>query len=93
MNYQPSLLLLTMILCSSPTKADNYTDATRPSLEFLEFLGEWETKSGDWIDPESFEDKDFVKLMNITDEENRQSTTRGVVSSHPQESQSATEND
>jgi hypothetical protein len=26
-----------------------------PSLEFLEFLGEWETEDGRWIDPEELE--------------------------------------
>lgn len=26
-----------------------------PSLEFLEFLGEWETEDGRWIDPEELD--------------------------------------
>jgi hypothetical protein len=26
-------------------------DTTMPSIELLEFLGEWETEDGDWIDP------------------------------------------
>jgi hypothetical protein len=26
-----------------------------PTLEFLEFLGEWETEDGRWIDPEELE--------------------------------------
>jgi hypothetical protein len=26
-----------------------------PSLEFLEFLGDWETDDGEWIDPEELE--------------------------------------
>ena len=26
-----------------------------PSLEFLEFLGDWETEDGEWIDPEELE--------------------------------------
>ena len=26
-----------------------------PSLEFLEFLGDWETKEGQWTDPAEFE--------------------------------------
>lgn len=30
-------------------------EAERPSLEFLEFLGDWETDDGEWIDPEELE--------------------------------------
>lgn len=26
-----------------------------PTLEFLEFLGEWETEDGRWVDPEALE--------------------------------------
>jgi hypothetical protein len=26
-------------------------DMSMPSMELLEFLGEWETEDGDWIDP------------------------------------------
>ena len=27
-----------------------------PSLELLEFLGEWETEDGKWVDPTEFKD-------------------------------------
>ena len=27
-----------------------------PSLELLEFLGEWETENGKWVDPTEFKD-------------------------------------
>ncbi len=30
-------------------------DAEMPSLELLEFLGDWETDDGEWIDPEELE--------------------------------------
>jgi len=30
-------------------------EAERPSLELLEFLGDWETDDGEWIDPEELE--------------------------------------
>ena len=26
-------------------------DASMPSMELLEFLGEWETEDGEWVDP------------------------------------------
>ncbi|MEE8259450.1 MAG: hypothetical protein V3R14_00475 [Nitrospinaceae bacterium] len=34
-----------------------------PSLELLEFLGDWETEDGEWIDPEELEQ------IAITDQE------------------------
>ena len=30
-------------------------DAEMPSLELLEFLGDWETDDGEWIDPGALE--------------------------------------
>ena len=27
-----------------------------PGVEFLEFLGEWETEQGEWIDPQEMDD-------------------------------------
>ena len=30
-----------------------------PSLEFLEFLGTWETSSGEWIDPSEVQSDDW----------------------------------
>ena len=37
--------------------------AQMPDLDFLEFLGEWETADGDWFDPSTLEEplfSDFV---------------------------------
>lgn len=36
-------------------KAPTEQEKETPDLEFLEFLGEWETEDGDWIDPEDLE--------------------------------------
>ncbi len=30
-------------------------ESEMPSLELLEFLGDWETEDGEWIDPEEME--------------------------------------
>ena len=38
-------------------------EAERPSLELLEFLGDWETDDGEWVDPEELEQ------IAITDQE------------------------
>ncbi|NKB34286.1 MAG: hypothetical protein GKR91_14440 [Pseudomonadales bacterium] len=37
-----------------------------PSLEFLEFLGSFETDEGEWIDPESLMTEDFGNLLDAT---------------------------
>ena len=34
---------------------ESIENAETPSLEFLEFLGDWETDDGEWIDPEELE--------------------------------------
>ena len=34
---------------------DVSADDTAPSLELLEFLGEWETEEGRWVDPTRFD--------------------------------------
>ena len=40
-------------------------EAEMPSLELLEFLGDWETEDGEWIDPEELEQ------IAITDQEQK----------------------
>ncbi len=34
-----------------------------PSIEFLEFLGQWETDEGEWIAPEELADDEFAQLL------------------------------
>lgn len=38
-----------------------------PSIEFLEFLGEWQTDEGEWIDPEDMEDEYLAQQLNEVD--------------------------
>jgi len=57
------LLLAIWFLAASPAvvqsqdpqpnqiKVEADDDTSMPSMELLEFLGEWETEDGDWIDP------------------------------------------
>jgi len=40
------------------------------TLEFLEFLGEWETEDGRWIDPEELEQMSLPDPEPKKDEEN-----------------------
>lgn len=36
----------------------------KPSMELLEFLGEWQTKDGEWVDP--------LRFLDINEEDLRQ---------------------
>ena len=56
-------------LASTAAQAADNADAGQsedvPSLEFLEFLGQWETDEGEWVGPEVFADGDFVQLLEV----------------------------
>ncbi len=40
-----------------------------PTLEFLEFLGEWETQDGRWIDPEELDKMSLPESKKNNEEE------------------------
>ena len=67
MNYRHSLILMLMIQFSSILQATSEQDNGAPSLDLLEFLGEWESSDGEWLDPAEFEDNDFAKLIESTE--------------------------
>ena len=49
-------LLSSPALAQEPGQAGgSQENIETPSLEFLEFLGDWETEDGEWIDPEELE--------------------------------------
>ena len=47
-------LLLVTIALDARAESDE-----KPSMELLEFLGEWQTKDGEWVDP--------MRFMNVSD--------------------------
>ena len=51
--YAPLVLLL-ILICRGVTAQQG----EQPSMEFLEFLGEWENEQGEWVDPVNDSDKD-----------------------------------
>ena len=69
MNYRHSLIVLMMTILSPLLQAETQKDEDAPTPELLEFLGEWETSSGEWIDPEALADEDFAKLLSLTRDE------------------------
>ena len=46
------------------------SDEAGVSLEFLEFLGEWESASGDWVDPVEVQSEDWPTSSNDSAEAN-----------------------
>lgn len=42
-----TLILLSMLICRGVTAQQG----EQPSMEFLEFLGEWENEQGEWVEP------------------------------------------
>ncbi len=49
-----SLVLLYLVLFNAPSLA--FAEDKQPSLELLEFLADWETDDGQWIDPTGMDD-------------------------------------
>lgn len=76
-----SFVLMLGLLCSalvvaqtaSPAPAGPATQSPQeqeqepgPSLELLEFLGQWETDDGEWIAPEDLADAEFGLLLDAS---------------------------
>ena len=63
--------LVMVLLGSKPTVgAEQQAREEQPSLELLEFLGEWQTKDGVWFDPTEKEQQKRVS----TQEQNHEQT-------------------
>ena len=70
-HYLDNVFVILLLCFSSYLFAEDRTsEETKPSIEFLEFLGEWETNEGEWIDPIELEDDELGKLIetSTTDE-------------------------
>jgi len=52
----PVALIVLLITIALDAKA---ADDEKPSMELLEFLGEWQTKDGEWVDP--------MRFLNVSD--------------------------
>ncbi|WP_455366800.1 hypothetical protein [Kaarinaea lacus] len=50
-----------IILLGIAIDAKAASDEGNPSMELLEFLGEWQTKDGEWVDP--------MRFLNVSDED------------------------
>ena len=73
MFYRASTCLWILICSTSSAFAEeqNNSDSV-PSMAFLEYLGEWTSDDGDWIDPEDLDNDDigkFIEAIIETDNE------------------------
>jgi hypothetical protein len=50
------LLMAMILLMNMGAVAAQGAEQDPPSIELLEFLGEWETRDGTWVDPMEFKD-------------------------------------
>jgi hypothetical protein len=50
-----------IILLGIALDAKAASDDDNPSMELLEFLGEWQTKDGEWVDP--------MRFLNVSEED------------------------
>ena len=51
MTCRVSLMVILMAQVATPVYAVDESVATEPGADFIEFLGEWESTDGEWIDP------------------------------------------
>lgn len=51
--------------CSKPLAAENELEEAGPDLEFLEFLGQFETDTGEWIEPNSLLGEGIFELLDL----------------------------
>ena len=68
----PVALILLLLTIALDARADS---DEKPSMELLEFLGEWQTKDGEWVDPMRFLtvndsdlDHDSVTRVNVKED-------------------------
>ena len=57
-------------------------DNSLPDLEFLEFLGQFETDEGQWIDPDSLLTDEFENLLDVTENSNPATDTGNTDASN-----------
>ena len=59
MKFPFNLLFIIVTMFTLHTRAEDKPVEELPTMEFLEFLGEWEDDEGEWVDPKQFEGKTF----------------------------------
>lgn len=67
---RPVSCSLGLVLCLlSVAQANERDDAELPSIEMLEFLGDWETADGQWVPPTELESEIDSRIRDELSEE------------------------
>ena len=76
MSCLPRILIVVMSLVSTTSFAGpGKQDEMEITIEFLEFLSEWETEQGEWLGPDGFIDDTFDQFYE-TDNEGTEDETQ-----------------
>ena len=57
------------IYYSTMVYADNETVADTSDIDFIEFLGNWETADGEWVDPNELEEDDDTDTQTAAEQD------------------------
>lgn len=68
MSPRSSLVFILMTCYPFTQSAQEAIFSDAPSIEFLEFLGEWENKEGEWVDPNQFDDNFYARTDTVEEE-------------------------
>lgn len=63
---QASVCAMVFFCLISSLFAEERTNEETPSMDFLEFLGDWETEQGEWVDFVELEHVESEKLIETT---------------------------
>ncbi len=68
------------LVCGAATvEAREDSPPSGPDLEFLEFLGSWETEDGQWVNPLDLMDQSFSDVEGMPTQNNPSDRNRGSV--------------
>jgi hypothetical protein len=67
-NHKAKLITACLLgfLSAAQAAENEHTNQQNPDLAFLEFLGQFETDSGEWIDPGSLLTEEFGELLDAS---------------------------
>ena len=72
MSYPLKSLFVMLLLFPLFISAEENKGEDQLSIELLEFLAEWETADGEWIDPNEMKEDSFEQFLNVADQENHE---------------------
>lgn len=78
-----TILLVLTALSVNTGFADEEQSEEDLFLEFIEFLGEWETNDGEWVDPVEMENDSYAEALTTEDQDNGEIQNSSSVMARP----------